>query len=96
MAGPDSEAVEKALSKAEEAARHVIENALGQRISYYNISLKATYSVEGPERLVIDIHLARPRVERKMLHEVIEAAIEAARQAFETELSKKVDSRANR
>ncbi len=96
MAGPDSEAVEKALSKAEEAARHVIENALGQRMPYYNISLKATYSGDGLERLVIDIHLARPRVEKETLHEVIEAAIEAARRAFEKELSKKVDSRTNR
>ena len=92
----DNEALEEALVKAEEAARHVIENALGPRASHYNISLTIVYSNNTPERLIVDIHIVRPRAKRDILKEVIEAAIAAAEEVFERELNRRMDKRSDR
>jgi len=84
----DEAIIERALERAEEAARRVIEQALGLRALHYNIQLSTTYDEDGLVRLVVDVSITRPRADKAILNEVIEAAIAVAERAFESEIKK--------
>ena len=84
----DEAIIERALERAEEAARRVIEQALGLRALHYNIQLSTIYDEDGLVRLVVDVSITRPRADRAILNEVIEAAIAVAERAFESEIKK--------
>lgn len=93
---PDEEVIERALEKAEEAARRVIENALGPRALNYNLQLSTIYDSQGVVRLIVDISITRPRAHKGILDEVIEAAIAVAERVFEAEINKAVGKGASR
>ena len=84
----DEAIIERALERAEEAARRVIEQALGLRALHYNIQLSTIYDEDGLVRLVVDVSITRPRADRAILNEVIEAAIAVAEKTFESEIEK--------
>lgn len=84
----DEAIIERALERAEEAARRVIEQALGLRALHYNIQLSTIYDEDGLVRLVVDVSITRPRADKAILNEVIEAAIAVAERTFESEIKK--------
>ncbi|MCE4618173.1 MAG: hypothetical protein F7C82_05950 [Desulfurococcales archaeon] len=84
----DEAIIERALERAEEAARRVIEQALGLRALHYNIQLSTIYDEDGLVRLVVDVSITRPRADKTILNEVIEAAIAVAEKTFESEIKK--------
>lgn len=96
MEAPDDLILEKALEKAEEAARRVIERALGTRALNYNIQLSIVYDERGIARLMVDVSITRPRAGKNMLEEVVEAAIRVAEEVFESEIAEAVGNRTNR
>ncbi len=81
MAAQESK-LEEALLVAEEEARKLLLRALGRSASFHVI-LKLVEGEGGRKSLVVEIAVTRPRIDKKTLEEVVEAAIEAARQAFE-------------
>ncbi|MCE4620090.1 MAG: hypothetical protein F7C33_03600 [Desulfurococcales archaeon] len=86
----------QALEKAEEAARKVIEEALGVRSTDYNLIISISYDNKGPAEVSIEVSVSRPRVDKRILAEVVNAAVEAARKTFEKEISGKTGTRATK
>jgi len=86
----------QALEKAEEAARRVIEEALGVRSTDYNLIVSISYDSRGPVEVSIEVSVARPRIDRQILAEVVDAAVEAAREAFEKEIRGRTRSKASK
>ncbi len=84
---------EEALVKAEKTARRVIERALGERATTYNLTLFVTYDEKGIVNVGIDLHVIRPRIDKKILDEVVNTAVEAAKQTFEKEINKVLDKK---
>ncbi|NOZ31020.1 MAG: hypothetical protein GXO68_03615 [Crenarchaeota archaeon] len=92
----DEAIIERALERAEEAARRVIEQALGLRALHYNIQLSTIYDEDGLVRLVVDVSITRPRADKAILNEVIEAAIAVAERTFESEIKKAMGKESSR
>jgi len=86
----------QALERAEEAARRVIEGALGVRSTDYNLIISISYDSGGPVEVSIEVSVSRPRIDKRILAEVVDAAVEAAREAFEKEIRGRTRSKASK
>ncbi len=86
----------RALEKAEEAARRVIEEALGVRSTDYNLIVSVSYDSGGPVEVSIEVSVSRPRIDKRILAGVVDAAVEVAREAFEKEIRGKTGSRVSK
>jgi hypothetical protein len=76
-----SDAIVRALTAAEERARRVLIEELGEEASRFSITVRADYDEHGVLRLVVDVEASRPRC--SWVDKTVARAVREARRAFE-------------
>lgn len=71
----------KALEAAEQRARRILIEELGEEASRFTIAMRVDYDDTGVSRLVIDVEASRPR--HRWVERAVSRAVREARKTFE-------------
>ncbi|MCE4624471.1 MAG: hypothetical protein F7C35_01220 [Desulfurococcales archaeon] len=83
--------LERALTKAYEAALKVLEPAILSPSASMSFTLSVEYDEKGPVRLIIDVQISRRNLDK--FKPLLEAAADEAARAFEKEMGIKTGKR---